>query len=66
LDEISLISLQFNDDQNRSITGRNGSGNFVLLKMIAETNADAGYVPQMIEEFDLLSGGERVNRAPSG
>jgi ATPase subunit of ABC transporter with duplicated ATPase domains len=48
-----------------AIIGRNGSGKSVLLRMIAETNADAGYVPQTIENFDALSGGERFNRALS-
>lgn len=45
------------------IIGRNGSGKSTLLKMIYETNdnINIGYVPQIINEFDNLSGGERFN-----
>jgi ATPase subunit of ABC transporter with duplicated ATPase domains len=59
------FSTAVEDGERIAIIGRNGSGKSMLLKMIAETNADAGYVPQTIEDFDALSGGERFNRALS-
>jgi ATPase subunit of ABC transporter with duplicated ATPase domains len=58
-----------------AIIGRNGSGKTTLLKMIqAEFAATSGsiavpadvtfgYVPQVVEQFDSLSGGQRFNRA---
>ncbi|MDR2371589.1 MAG: ATP-binding cassette domain-containing protein [Puniceicoccales bacterium] len=48
-----------------AIIGKNGSGKSTLLKIIAETNRDVCYIPQIIENFDRLSGGERFNRALS-
>ena len=57
-----------------AIIGRNGSGKSTLLKLLlgqleassGELNipADAtfGYVPQVIEQFDSLSGGQRFNK----
>lgn len=51
-----------------AIIGRNGSGKSSLLKMIAEIdpNITSAYVPQIITDFDLYSGGERFNKALSG
>ncbi|MDR1435081.1 MAG: ATP-binding cassette domain-containing protein [Puniceicoccales bacterium] len=45
-----------------AIMGRNGSGKSSLLEMIAEENANIGYVPQIIEDFNSLSGGEKFNK----
>ena len=52
-----------------AIIGRNGSGKSSLLNMLQRNNNDMkipedvviGYVPQLIEEFDSLSGGQRLN-----
>ena len=51
--------------QRIAIIGRNGSGKSSLLNMIKNLNIDAtiGYVPQIIENFDDLSGGQRFNKA---
>jgi ATPase subunit of ABC transporter with duplicated ATPase domains len=58
-----------------AVIGRNGSGKSTLLRMLQgmfepsegliEVPDDVvfGYVPQVIEEFDGLSGGERLNEA---
>jgi ATPase subunit of ABC transporter with duplicated ATPase domains len=54
-----------------AIIGRNGSGKSSLLNMLQRNNNDikmsedvvVGYVPQLIEEFDSLSGGQRLNEA---
>ncbi len=58
-----------------AIIGRNGSGKSSLLNLlrgVAEptsghirmpSDATIGYVPQVINEFTDLSGGERLNRA---
>jgi ATPase subunit of ABC transporter with duplicated ATPase domains len=59
------FSITVEDGMRIAIVGRNGSGKSTLLKMIAETNVDVGYVPQIIEHCDSLSGGERFNRALS-
>ena len=50
-----------------AIIGRNGSGKSSLLKMIAEQNRNISlaYIPQIIEDFDALSGGERFNKSLS-
>ncbi|HHF7353276.1 TPA: ABC-F family ATP-binding cassette domain-containing protein [Legionella anisa] len=57
-----------------AIIGRNGSGKSTLLKLLAgklePTNGDIrfpqelniGFVPQVIEEFDSLSGGQRFHK----
>ncbi|WP_182350281.1 ABC-F family ATP-binding cassette domain-containing protein [Legionella sp. PC1000] len=57
-----------------AIIGRNGSGKSTLLKLLAgilePTDGDIcfpkelniGYVPQIIEEFDSLSGGQRFHK----
>ncbi len=58
-----------------AIIGRNGSGKTTLLKilngMVEPTSGQVlrapdvtiGFVPQVIEEFDSLSGGQRLNSA---
>jgi len=58
-----------------AIIGQNGSGKSSLLKILNQTleptNGDIkisegvtiGYVPQVIETFDSLSGGERINQS---
>ena len=60
-----------------AIMGRNGTGKSTLLKMLAglQTAIDGcldtpkvmriGYVPQIIDAFDSLSGGQRFNKALS-
>lgn len=50
-----------------AIIGRNGSGKSSLLKMIFEMKIrkSIGYIPQIIENYDSYSGGERFNRALS-
>jgi ATPase subunit of ABC transporter with duplicated ATPase domains len=49
------------------IIGKNGSGKSSLLKMIFEQNPDiaTANVPQIVEDFVSLSGGERFNKALS-
>jgi ATPase subunit of ABC transporter with duplicated ATPase domains len=49
------------------IIGRNGCGKSSLLKMIFEQNSDVAIarVPQIVEYFVSLSGGERFNKALS-
>ncbi|MDR2812641.1 MAG: ATP-binding cassette domain-containing protein [Puniceicoccales bacterium] len=59
------FSTTVEDGERITVIGKNGSGKSTFLKMIAETNANVGYVPQMIEDFNTLSGGERFNRALS-
>ncbi|MDR1906716.1 MAG: ATP-binding cassette domain-containing protein [Puniceicoccales bacterium] len=59
------FSTTVEDGERVVIMGRNGSGKSTLLRMIAETNADVGYIPQVIEHFNGLSGGERFNKALS-
>ncbi|MFA6037549.1 MAG: ATP-binding cassette domain-containing protein [Legionellales bacterium] len=47
-----------------AIIGRNGSGKSSLLKMlleIASKDIRVGYVPQIVEDFASLSGGQRFN-----
>lgn len=58
-----------------AIIGRSGSGKSLLLKILRGTfeatsgefrvldGVTFGYVPQIIEEFEHLSGGQRVNKA---
>jgi ATPase subunit of ABC transporter with duplicated ATPase domains len=55
----TLISFQ----SRIGIIGRNGSGKSSLLSIILKMNLDrVGYVPQTIEGFDSLSGGERFQK----
>lgn len=47
-----------------AIIGRNGSGKSSLLKMLLEIvpqDVRVGYVPQIVEDFESLSGGQRFN-----
>jgi ATPase subunit of ABC transporter with duplicated ATPase domains len=50
-----------------AIIGRNGCGKSSLLRMISEMRAcqSAGYVTQIITNYDSCSGGERFNKALS-
>ena len=46
-----------------AIIGRNGSGKSTLLKMIRDNlGDDVGYIPQIITDFEDMSGGEKFNR----
>lgn len=68
------FSGQIHDGDRIAIIGRNGSGKSTLLKLFAGLNAptegeiylpkelNIGYVPQVIEQFDCLSGGQRFNK----
>jgi ATPase subunit of ABC transporter with duplicated ATPase domains len=49
-----------------AIIGSNGSGKSTLLKMLQEIkppDVTFSYIPQIIEDFNSLSGGERFNEA---
>lgn len=49
-----------------AIIGRNGSGKSSLLNMLRDivpADATIGYVPQIIQDFTDLSGGQRFNKA---
>jgi len=50
-----------------AIIGRNGSGKSTLLQTLkdiaSKQNMVVGYVPQIIEDCDNLSGGQRFNKA---
>ncbi|MDR0632371.1 MAG: ATP-binding cassette domain-containing protein [Holosporaceae bacterium] len=61
------FSAQISFGDRIGIIGRNGSGKSSLLKMIFEKNSDMeiASVPQIIEDFDSLSGGQRFNKALS-
>lgn len=59
------FSAEIRPGDRIAIIGRNGSGKSSLLKMIYEANPDSAYVPQIITEFDELSGGERFNKSLS-
>jgi ATPase subunit of ABC transporter with duplicated ATPase domains len=61
------FSAQLSFGDRVGIIGRNGSGKSSLLKMILEQNPDiaTACVQQTIENFALLSGGERFNKALS-
>ena len=56
-------SIQYG--QRIAITGRNGSGKSSLLRIIKNitANLNVGYVAQVIQEFETLSGGQRFNKA---
>jgi ATPase subunit of ABC transporter with duplicated ATPase domains len=49
------------------IIGRNGCGKSSLLKMIIDANPEVSiaYVPQIIEDFRSVSGGQRFNKSLS-
>jgi ATPase subunit of ABC transporter with duplicated ATPase domains len=47
-----------------AIIGRNGSGKTSLLRLLRDTDqVSVGYVPQVIETSESLSGGQRFNEA---
>lgn len=69
------FNIQIGYGQHIAIIGRNGSGKSTLLKILLSLTeptdgniivpADVifGYVPQIVEEFNSLSGGQRFNAA---
>lgn len=59
------FSVTINYGNHVAIIGRNGSGKSSLLGMlrVKSPNITIGYVPQIIENFSDLSGGERFNAA---
>ncbi len=69
------FNIQVSHGSRIAIIGRNGSGKTTLLKilhgMVEPTSGEAlrasdaiiGFVPQVVEEFDSLSGGQRLNAA---
>ncbi|ETZ07374.1 nucleotide-binding protein ExpZ [Holospora obtusa F1] len=69
------FSVQVPYGSRIAIIGRNGCGKTTLLKilngMVQPTSGDVlsaadviiGFVPQIVEEFDSLSGGQRLNAA---
>ncbi|MDR3317481.1 MAG: ATP-binding cassette domain-containing protein, partial [Puniceicoccales bacterium] len=59
------FSVIVEDGERIAIIGRNGSGKSTLLQMIANVNPNGAYIPQIIENFDSFSGGERFNRVLS-
>jgi len=71
----SGFSTKIHPGMRIAITGRNGSGKSTLLKILMGEQSPSegavhipkgvsfGYVPQVIEEFSNLSGGQRLNAA---
>lgn len=60
------FSYQIHHGSRIAIIGRNGSGKSSLLKIIesiCKANEVVGYVPQVIDGNQNLSGGERLNKA---
>jgi ATPase subunit of ABC transporter with duplicated ATPase domains len=69
------FNIQISHGSRIAIIGRNGSGKTTLLKMLygavepsgGEIQCDEdvvfGFVPQIIEDYDSLSGGQRLNQA---
>lgn len=69
------FNIQINSGNRIAIIGRNGSGKSTLLKILLGTfkatsgyinlpkDVVFGYVPQIIDEFCNLSGGQRLNQA---
>lgn len=67
------FSNQIHDENRIAIIGQNGCGKSTLLKILQKkfepscgsvkilSGATIGYVPQIIEEFESLSGGQRFN-----
>jgi ATPase subunit of ABC transporter with duplicated ATPase domains len=61
------FSTQISFGGRIGVIGRNGSGKSSLLKMIIEKNPNVpiAHVPQIIDDFDSLSGGQRFNKSLS-
>lgn len=69
------LTTQIHEGSRIAIMGQNGSGKSTLVKMLqglvepsqgeicAPDGITFGYVPQVIEDFDSLSGGQRFNKA---
>lgn len=61
------FSTQIYFSSRIALIGRNGSGKSTLLHMLKgifeASDIIVGYVPQVIEEFDTRSGGQRLNKA---
>jgi ATPase subunit of ABC transporter with duplicated ATPase domains len=72
------VNLQIQYGSKIAIIGRNGSGKSTLLKMLQgivpptsgvikiPEDVVFGYVPQVVEQFESLSGGQRLNEALTG
>lgn len=59
------FEVQIHYGDRIAIIGRNGTGKTTFLKSLCKIlagNIVFGYVPQVIEDFDQLSGGQRFNR----
>jgi ATPase subunit of ABC transporter with duplicated ATPase domains len=61
------FSTQIRFGDRIGIIGRNGAGKSSLLKMIADKFSDlsVAFIPQIITDFDELSGGQRFNKSLS-
>ena len=69
------LTTPIHDGSRIALMGQNGSGKSTLLKMLQGLVAPSqgeillpndivfGYVPQIVEEFDSLSGGQRFHKA---
>lgn len=59
------FSADIYDGNRIAVIGSNGSGKSSLLKMIKDIPVDIniGYVPQIIQDLDNLSGGQKFNEA---
>lgn len=69
------FSTQIHDENRIAIIGQNGCGKSTLLKILLKkfeptygsihifNNVTIGYVPQIIHNFESLSGGQRFNEA---
>ena len=59
----SEVDARITEGDRIAIIGRNGSGKSTLLRMIRDNlEGYVGYVPQIITDFENMSGGERFNR----